>query len=73
MRYRLKFINSREEIVRELDIEASDDASAIQYSCRQSVQLDMAVELCDGARTVIRVTPMTARLHLLDDGAGPSA
>jgi hypothetical protein len=69
MRYRLKFIDSSERTVRELNLDADDDNAAIAYACNQSILAGLAVELCDGDRRVLRVTPMTARLYLPDRGA----
>jgi hypothetical protein len=67
MQYRLKFINSVEQTVRELKIEADDDDVAIRYSSRQSICFDMHVELWCEEGLIVRTTPMTARLYLPDD------
>jgi len=64
--YLLKFLDSQERAVRELKIEADDEQSAITYSCEQSVRFGMAVELCCEDMSILRVTPMTARLYLPD-------
>jgi len=45
MRYALKFLDSSEEMVRALNIEATDHDSAISYSCAQSIYFDMPIEL----------------------------
>ena len=45
MHYRLKFIDSFEDTVRALNIEAADDDSAIYYSSTQSIYFNMPVEL----------------------------
>ena len=66
MQYRLKFIDSIEQTVRELKIEADDEEAAIGYSSRQSVLFDMHVELWRGEDFIVRTTPMTARLYLFD-------
>jgi hypothetical protein len=66
MHYRLKFINSVERTVRDEDVDAPDDEAAIVHACNRSILYRMAIELCDGERPVIRVTPMTARLYLPD-------
>jgi len=71
MRFRLKFLNSQEQLVREFDIEADDDDSAIRYTCEQSVGLNMIAALSRDQETVIRVTPMTARRFLLDNRNPP--
>lgn len=68
MRYRLKFLNAQEQLVREFDIEADDDDSAIQFACEQSIGFNMAAEICHENRSVIRVTPMTALLFLPGSG-----
>ena len=67
MQYRLKFIDSIEQTVRELKIEADDDDAAIGYSSRQSILFEMHVELWCRDNLVVRTTPMTARLYLSDD------
>lgn len=64
MRYRLKFIDALERAVHTIDIEAMDDDAAVELGCAHCVGADMPVELCDGDRHVMRVTPMTARLYL---------
>jgi hypothetical protein len=68
MHYRLKFIDSAERTIRDEEIDAADDAAAIVHACDRSILSRMAIELCDGERQVIRVTPMTARLYLPDRG-----
>jgi hypothetical protein len=68
MHYRLKFIDSTERTVREMSIYADDDDAAIAQACNQSILSRTPVELCDGERQVVRVTPMTARLYLPDRG-----
>jgi len=68
MRYRLRFIDSVERTVREMDIDADDDDAAIAHACNESILSKLAVQLCDGDRRVLRVTPMTARLYLPDLG-----
>ena len=68
MRYRLKFIDSEERTVRDVHIDAKDDDAAIFYACNECILSKLAVELCDGDRRVLRVTPMTARLYLPDRG-----
>jgi hypothetical protein len=67
MQYRLRFINSIEYTVRELNIEADDDDAAIGYSSRQSICFDMPVELWREENLIVRTTPLTARLYLPDD------
>jgi len=64
MHYHLKFINSREKTVRELNVEADNDDSAICYSHKQSFHFDMAVELWRENEVVSRTTPKRARLNL---------
>jgi hypothetical protein len=64
MHYRLKFIDSAERTVRELNVEAESDDSAIGYTCQQSIHSNMALELWRDGELVERMTPMTARLHL---------
>jgi len=66
VRYRLQFLNAQEQLVREFDIEADNDDSATRFTCEQSIGLKMAAELSHENRSVIRVTPMTARLYLQD-------
>src|SRR4051794_25672409 len=66
MLYRLKFIDALERAVLAIDIEATNDEAAVELGCAHCVGADMAVELCDGGRHVIRMTPMTARLYLSD-------
>jgi hypothetical protein len=68
MHYRLKFIDSAEHTIRDEDIDAPDDQAAIVHACNRSILSRMAVELCDGERQEIRVTPMTARLYLPERG-----
>ena len=68
MKYRLKFLNDLEHVVREFDLEAPDDAAAMDLACRHSIRAGLAVEVCYEARSVVRVTPMTARLYLSDTG-----
>ena len=73
MNYRLKFIDSFEQTVRALNIDADDEDAAVSYSCVQSIEFDMAVELWREDNLVTRMTPMTARLYLPDHPrAGPS-
>jgi hypothetical protein len=67
MQYRLRFINSIEYTIRELNIEADDDDTAIGYSSRQSICFDMPVELWREENLIVRTTPLTARLYLPDD------
>ncbi len=66
VKYLLKFLDSQEQVVREIDVEADEEEDAIIYSCQRSVRSGMAIELREGNMTVIRVTPMTARLYLPD-------
>jgi len=66
MNYRLKFIDSFEQTVRALNIDADDDDAALSYSCAQSIAFGMAVELWRDDSLVTRMTPMTARLYLPD-------
>lgn len=63
MRYQLKFINSSEHIVRELNIDADDENAAINYACSQAILFASTVDLCDAERQVIRVTSTTARVY----------
>jgi len=67
MQYRLKFIDSFEDTVRALNIEAADDDSTIYYSSTQSIYFNMPVELWCEDNLVVRMTPMTARLYLPED------
>ena len=64
MLYHLKFIDALERAVLAIDIEAADDETAVELGCAHCVGADMAVELSDGDRHVMRMTPMTARLYL---------
>jgi len=73
MQYRLKFINSVEQVLRELKIEADDEEAAIRYASRQSISFDMHVELWCGDNFIVRTTPMTARLYLPDRAEHASA
>jgi hypothetical protein len=68
MQYQLRLINSIEQTVRELKIEADDEDAAIDYSSRQSILFDMHVELWREKDLIVRTTPMTARLYLPDNG-----
>jgi hypothetical protein len=68
MRYALKFLDSSEEMVRALNIEATDHDSAISYSCAQSIYFDMPIELWRESDLIVRMTPMAARLYLPDCG-----
>jgi hypothetical protein len=68
MKFRLKFINSVGQIVRELNIEADDDDAATDYISNQSIYFNMAVELWRANEFVVRMTPMTARLYLPTEG-----
>jgi hypothetical protein len=71
MQYRLKFIDSAERTVRELNVEAESDDSAIDYACQQSLYSDMAVELWRDGELMERMTPLTARLYGCDEEARP--
>ena len=64
MLYRLKFIDAWERAVRVSDIEAMTDANAVELSCSRCVDADMPVELYEGDRHIVGMTPMTARLYL---------
>jgi len=66
VKYLLKFLDSQERVVREIDVEADDEEIAIIHSCQQSVQFDLPIELLCGNMRILRVTPMTARLYLPD-------
>ena len=68
MQYRLKFIDSWEQTVREMNFEAESDDSAIGYISQQSIHSNMAVECWREDSLVARTTPMTARLYLSEDG-----
>ncbi len=62
--YRLKFLDSEEHVIRDLDIQADDEETAIKYGCRQSVRSNMTTELCCDDMSMLRVTPMSAMLYL---------
>jgi hypothetical protein len=64
MLYHLKFVDVRERAIFGFDIEAADDKSALHLGCAHCVGVNMPVELSEGDRHIIRVTPMTARLYL---------
>src|SRR5580765_960247 len=61
-------LDSFEDTVRALNIEAGDDDAAIYYSSMQSIYFDMPVELWCEDNLVVRMTPMTARLYFPEDG-----
>ena len=64
MQYRLRFIDSIGQTVRELRIETDSDDTAINYSSNQSICFNMPVELWRADELVARTTPMTAQLYL---------
>jgi hypothetical protein len=62
--YWLRFLNGFEQPVRSIEIEASDDDSAIELSCMHSIKANVAVELCIDGKSIFRATPLIARLYL---------
>ena len=67
MVYQLKFIDRLDRVVIAFDIEAEDDEAAVEMGCAHCVGADMDVDLYEGERPIMRVTPMTARLYLNDN------
>jgi hypothetical protein len=67
MQYELKFVGSLNQTIRVLNVEAENDDSAIECTCRQSIYFRHDAELWQAGRLVSRLTPMTARLYLPDD------
>ena len=58
-----------ERAVLTIDIDAPDDEAAVELGCAHCVGADMAIDLCEADRHIIRMTPVAARLYLMDQRA----
>jgi hypothetical protein len=52
-----------------IDIEAADDDAAVELCCAHCVGAEMPVELSESDRHVIRMTPVAARVYLMNHHA----
>ena len=64
MLYQVRFMDRVERAVLTINVEAPDDEAAVELGCAHCVGADMAVDLLEGERHIIRMTPVAARLYL---------